>query len=301
MTLSVSIVIPAWNSASVLPACLRSLDGQGHTELIIIDNASVDGSASLAQELAPHARVISLTENTGFSGASNLGIESSSNDYVLLLNDDAVLRPGYVAGLCATLESEQGAASAVGKLIYEEAGQTYIDSAGIELCAYALRPGDRGQGQLDRGQYDEPTRVFGASAAAALYRRSALLELGEAPFDPDLFAYYEDVDLAWRLARRGWSHQYVPSVQALHSRRGPDEKPPAIRARAFSNRYVVWAKNETLARFTMYGPLACSWELARLVRRAVVDPELLQEVPAALERAAKILRQRFSDSWGPKP
>ena len=152
---------------------------------------------------------------------------------------------------------------------------------------------DRGHGDVDQGQYDYPRPIFGASAAAALYRRAALTSLDDGAFDETLFAYYEDVDLAWRLARAGWSHRYVPDAVAFHMRRGPDTKPSALRARAFANRYIVWAKNESPLRFAGYAPIAMSWEALRLIKRALLDPALLSEVPSSLARALAIVRGRL--------
>jgi GT2 family glycosyltransferase len=293
MTLPVSVVIPAWNSADSIVDCLRSLRGQGHSETIVVDNGSTDDTPSLVHAHCPEATLLSFKENAGFCRACNRGIAQSRGEFVLLLNDDARLEPGYLRHLCETLEAHPRAATAVGKLVTSRAGQIHIDSAGIDLCAYALRPLDRGHGERDRGQYDEPGSIFGPSAAAALYRRSALAVLDEPPFDEQLFAYYEDVDLAWRLSRAGWSHRYVPQAMAFHSRRGPEDKPPSIRARAFANRYIVWAKNEAPLRFLSYAPLALGWESVRLLKRTLSEREVLAEVPGSLWRVFSILRNRL--------
>jgi GT2 family glycosyltransferase len=98
--------------------------------------------------------------------------------------------------------------------------------------------------------------------------------LPDGVFDNALFAYYEDVDLAWRLGRLGWRHLYVPSAVAHHERRGPGSKPRSIAARAFTNRYRVWYKNETFKRFCTYAPVCVPWEIARLARLARRDPKL---------------------------
>jgi len=282
-----------WNSADSIVDCLVSLRGQGHSETIVVDNGSTDDTASLVRAHCPEATLLSFKENVGFCRASNRGIAQSQRDYVLLLNDDARLEPGYIRQLCEALEAHPRAATAVGKLVTIRAGQHHIDSAGIDLCAYALRPIDRGHGEIDQGQYDQPGSIFGPSAAAALYRRSALSMLGEPPFDEQLFAYYEDVDLAWRLSRAGWSHRYAPQAVAFHARRGPEDKPQPIRARAFANRYIVWAKNEKLLRFLSYAPFALGWESVRILKRSLFQRELLTEVPNSLWRVFTILRNRL--------
>ncbi|MEC9465830.1 MAG: glycosyltransferase family 2 protein [Myxococcota bacterium] len=293
MTQSVSVVIPTWNSASCILACLRSLVGQSIAEIVVVDNGSTDDTATLVRDFDSRITLISLDTNEGFATAANLGIRATTGNFVLLLNDDATLEPGYVHALTLTLRAYPNAASAVGKLLKPHVHPAHIDSAGIVLNRYALRPLDRGHGDVDAGQYDTPGTVFGVSAAAALYRRAALDGLNEEPFDTSLFAYYEDVDLAWRLARAGWSHRYAPSAVAFHTRRGPDTKPERIRARAFANRYIVWAKNESMLRFAGYAPVALSWEAFRLAKRALQQPALLSEVPSSLVRALAIVRGRL--------
>lgn len=292
MGLRVAVIVVTWNSAREVAACLDSVLAQDPDEVVVVDNGSIDGTLHLVRERFPDVRLLLLEANRGFSAGCNLGLAGTSAPYVLFLNADATLTPNYLRTLVRALESDSRAASATGKLVYEREGRSHIDSAGIELCAYALRPLDRGHGEADRGQYDEPGEIFGPSATAALYRRSALEALGGEVFDEDLFAYYEDVDLAWRLRRRGWRHLYVPEAVALHERRGADEKPRAIGARAFANRYLVWLKNESPARFALYAPIALPWEAVRILRRALTRPALLSGIPAALRLAPRMIAKR---------
>lgn len=289
----VSVVLVTWNSAAVLPATLGALRPQEHLELVVVDNGSSDQSIRIVRELAPAARIIEQPHNLGFAAGCNLGLRATRGSYVLTLNDDAVLGDGYLHTLVAALEQRPDAASAVGKLVYRNgAGKQCIDSAGIVLRRRSLAPLDRGHGEVDRGQYDEPCDIFGPSAAAALYRRSALGGLGSPPLDEDLFAYYEDVDLAWRLGRKGWKHLYEPRAVAEHPRRGPDDKPAHIAARAFANRYLVWLKNESVWRFATYAPLAMSWEAARIGRRLFTRPQVLTGIPQAVRLTPRMLRKR---------
>jgi GT2 family glycosyltransferase len=277
----VAVVIVSWNSGPDLTACVRAALAEGPAEVVVVDNGSTDGSVEALEAEVPQARVLRMGDNVGFAAGCNVGVAHTVAPYVLFLNDDALLQPGYLARLVEALEAAPRAASAVGKLVYDQGGARRIDSAGLRLDAYALRPMDRGQGEVDYGQYDAPEEVFGATGAAALYRRAAFDAVGGA-FDAELFAYYEDVDLAWRLRNRGWQHLYVPGAVALHGRRGPGSKPAAIRARAFVNRYVVWLKNESAWRFAGYGGLALAWEAARLARIGMRDPQALRQIGAAL-------------------
>ena len=291
-TLPISIVITTWNSESVILRCLDSLRDQGAHDIHIIDNGSTDRTLELIAQSDLKLIVHHEKQNRGFSYSCNEGLLHSDQPYVFYLNDDATLRPGYLRTLYSRLECTPNAASAVGKMIYFADGEQFIDSAGIELGSYALRPLDIGHGERDRGQYDAARELFGPSATATLYRRSALEAIGTRPFDEEFFAYYEDVDLAWRLGQAGYVHLYEPEAIVEHCRRGPDGKPPALRARAFANRYLLWAKNENPWKFLSYAPLALGWESLRLCRRLFQDPEVLRAVPQSLLRTIEIVKQR---------
>ena len=277
-SLPVAVVVVAWNSGPALLDCLRAALAEAPAEVLLVDNGSTDAAVAAVRAQLPAVRGLSLAENHGFAAASNLGTCMSQAPFVFFLNDDAVLERGHLRRLLAALQAQPGAASAQGKLVTHRHGRRHIDSAGIVLHAHALRPLDRGHGELDRGQYDASGEIFGPTGAAALYRRSALADLPEGPFDAALFAYYEDVDLAWQLRRRGWRHLYVPQALAEHPRRGPDVKPTRIAARAFLNRYRVWRRNETWWRFASYAPLALLWESARLLRVGRRRPALLAQI-----------------------
>lgn len=291
----VAVVIVAWNSGAALSEAIESAIAQHPQELWVIDNHSTDNSTVALRKRYKGLNLVSLSHNSGFAAACNIGVASSTAPFVLFLNDDAVLGPGYLAHLLAALAHEPKAASAVGKLTYTDGAVRRIDSAGLTLDRAALRPSDRGQGELDRGQYDMPGDVFGPTGAAALYRRSALQAAGDGGFDAQLFAYYEDVDLAWRLGNLGYRHLYVPTARASHARRGPRNKPVAIMQRAFVNRYTVWVKNESVWRFLTYMPVALAWETARIARMLLRDPvstvRTLQGAPHAIWRGLRARRR----------
>ncbi len=291
-TLPISIIITTWNSEAVILRCLESLRDQRVHDIHIFDNGSQDNTLALLEASDLEFSLHHQKGNRGFSYTCNEGLLTTDQPYVFYLNDDATLRPGYVEMLYHLLEQNPNSASAVGKMVYLKDGQQFIDSAGIELGSHALRPLDIGHGEIDRGQYDEPRKLFGPSATATLYRRTALEALGPRPFDEEFFAYYEDVDLAWRLGLAGYDHLYEPGAIVEHCRRGPDGKPPALRARAFANRYLLWAKNESPWTFLSYAPLALSWETVRVCRRFFQDPQVLREVPSTLIRAMEILKER---------
>ncbi len=290
--LPVAVVVVTWDSAAVIEACLRSAAAECPAEIMVVDNGSRDDTLARVMAVAPEAHIISLDTNHGFAGGCNIGVANTSAPYILFLNDDARLEPGYLAVLVRALEANPQAASVTGKLVWGQGAGRWIDSAGIAMRFYALRPADRGHGEIDRGQYDEPSECFGPSGAAALYRREALTSVGPEIFDEDLFAYFEDVDLAWRLRRAGWRHLYEPRATAQHTRRGADAKPIPIAARAFFNRYLVWLKNESFWRFCLYAPMAIPWESCRLLRMISRHPAFVTELAPSLRRIPTALRKR---------
>jgi len=293
----VAVVMVTWNSANDIEASLRTVMAEHPAEVVVIDNASEDDTVKRIRNAFPDVKLLLQSKNGGFAKGCNIGITHSSARYVLFLNDDARLEPGYLATLVQRLESDPHAASAVGKLVFKQDGERHIDSAGISMCWHALRPDDRGFGEIDRGQFDQPEKIFGPTGAAALYRRAAVEEVGPQSFDEDLFAYYEDVDLAWRLRRKGWHHLYVPAAVCLHRRRGPHGKPSAIAGRAFVNRYIVWLKNESPWRFATYAPVAIPWEIARIAKRAVSLPASLKGLPQVWSRAKNTWRKRLRTNF----
>ena len=294
-SLDVGVAILTWNSENDIVACLDSLIGQPVSHIVVVDNGSSDSTVELIRAHSLDVDLIRQQTNTGFAAASNRALSHLTNEFKLCLNDDAILTPGYVDLLVGELQKHPNAASATGKLLSSSEPGSCIDSAGIAINFHRLSPLDRGHLEPDDAQYDNDDFIFGPSAAAAVYRGAALAALSEPPFDESLFAYYEDVDLAWRLNNLGWVHLYRPKAVAYHFRRGPDSKPCDIRAQAFANRYVVWAKNQSFRDFMLYSPLAVPWELSRVARRFFSEPALLARVPVALKRSLSIILSRVRD------
>ncbi len=211
---AVSVVIPSWNGRQQLGRVLESLEAQQFDafETIVVDNGSSDGSVEYLAAEWPAVRVLALPENCGFAGAVNAGIAAGEGEYVALLNNDVELEPGWLAATTAVLEREPSTASVASKLL-EWSRRNVLDGAGdlVGWDGYCVR---RGKGQRDRGQYDASHRVLSACAAAALYRRRALEEVGT--FDERFFAYIEDVDWGLRAQLAGWDCSYEPTAVAYH-------------------------------------------------------------------------------------
>ena len=241
--------IVTFNSADDIRACLESVRTQSFRDyrIHIFDNASVDETLKIIEPFEVDY-LVHTPVNVGFCKAHNDLAERFPSDYILCLNPDTILRPAFIEELVRALEARPDAASASGKLLRMD-GQT-IDSTGI-IMRREQRHLDRGAGELDTGQYDDPGEIFGPSAAAALYRRRALEQtaINGRYFDEDFFAYREDADLAWRCRLFGWISIYVPAAVALHRRRVTPERrrelPKAINYHSVKNRFLLRINNMT--------------------------------------------------------
>ncbi len=222
----VSVAIVTFNSARYIRQCLEFVLAQdyGQLEAVVVDNASTDETRTLLRAFEDRVRVVYNGENKGFAGGQNQAIGLCRGEWVLALNPDVRLQPDFVTRLVAAGQTESSVGTVCGKLLsmsedFRIPEQPVIDSTGIFFTPN-LRHFDRGSKELDEGRYNRPEYVFGATGAAALYRRTMIDDVsidGEF-FDPDFFAYREDADLAWRAQLLGWRCLYVPEAVAYHVR-----------------------------------------------------------------------------------
>jgi GT2 family glycosyltransferase len=240
----------SWNSADQLAGALDSLVAQDHPDLAVavIDNASTDHSREVARRYGD-VRVVANPRNLGFAGAANQGVtlaRAAGADALCICNPDAVLATDYLRAAAAALDADPARAAVQGKLWRTGAGPPRIDTTG-HLAFRTRLFRNRGENEPDEGQYDEPGPVFGVSGAVGVYRVAALDDVavrGEV-FDNDLFAFFEDVDLDWRLQLRGWQVWYTPAARAWHERGGAGPRRSALVERLnFSNRFLVITKND---------------------------------------------------------
>ncbi len=249
----VSVNIVTFNSAGDIAACLESLRQQTYTEIEIhiFDNASTDNTLRAIEPFEVDYLVRSPI-NTGFCKAHNELAARFPSEYVLFLNPDTIARPTFIEELVRALDARPDAASASGKLLRMD-GKT-LDSTGMIMLP-EQRHLDRGAGQPDEGQFENPEEIFGPSGAAAMYRRGALEDaaIDGQYFDEDFFAYREDADLAWRCRLLGWTSIYVPAAVALHRRRVTPERrsilPSEINYHSVKNRFLLRLNNMTWAEY----------------------------------------------------
>lgn len=249
---AVDVVVVTHNHATTLAACLQSLLVQrlAPQQVVVVDNASQDDSAGVAAGFGASLplEVVRLHENTGFAAAANRGLRRLRSPWVLCLNPDCRLEEGFLEHLVGAA-ARRGAGAASGLLLRGRGptlgGTDTVDSAGMVMRASG-RHLDRGAGRRLRPAHLRPAWVFGASGAAALYRRAALEDVaypGGEVFDETFFAYREDADLAWRLQARGWRCLFWPQARAWHARGLKPEAhrrgSPAINRHSVRNRFLL--------------------------------------------------------------
>jgi len=256
----VSIIVVAHESREDLPESLPAALGQTGTraEVVVVDNASRDGSAGQARRLG--ARVVELAENRGFAGGANAGIAATNGRYVLTLNPDCRLAPDFCASLVSRLERDDAAdaGSASGRILRAEgrnlASSDRIDSTGIVFTASG-RHFDRDSGRPAAEVSRPEGEILGVTGAAGFYRRAALdaVKISTGWFDEDFFLYREDADLALRLRSAGWRCLYAPEAQAWHRRRNLPERRRRMSAAAnmhsVKNRFLLRINNAPVPEF----------------------------------------------------
>jgi GT2 family glycosyltransferase len=227
----VDCVVVNRDGGDALFAALSSLKAQSGVDasIVVVDNGSQAAERErLAAEFG-QARVVTFSSNLGFAGAANEGIARTRSPFVLLLNNDAVLAPDYVARLAARLTFDDRLAAVQGLVLTGDG--KLVDTAGLDWNhrgeAVPVLAGTSA-GQAPKDVFE----VSGVSATATLYRRAALQSVaphGEV-FERSFFAYYEDVDLALRLSRAGWRFACEPSALCRHEGSRTGRRTPARRA-----------------------------------------------------------------------
>jgi GT2 family glycosyltransferase len=315
MPTSVSVTIVAYNSSQYLEACLRSVFQQTHRplEVVVVDNASTDATWEILKKFAGRIRVILNGRNLGFAAAQNQAIRASQSDWVLALNPDTALEPGFIQQLVEGGQLDSRVGTVCGLLLacgpdLRPLDNPAIDSAGIYFTP-SMRHFDRGWREPDDGRFREMEYVFGASGAAALYRREMIADVSDRGnfFDPDFFTYREDADVAWRAQLLGWRCLYVPEAVGYHVRSvGPRHRrsvPAVLNMHSVKNRFLMRIKNATSGLYREFWLPATARDLLVLggcllweQRSLPAFWRILMCLPRAIGKRRRIMqRRRVSD------
>ena len=250
--ISVSIVIPNYNGIKFIQKCLEALLADApQAELLVVDNGSADGSRQLVEEKFPGVRLIALDQNYGFPRAVNEGIQASSRPYVILLNNDTQVLPGFTDALTDALTTDRHAFSAQAKLLCLSDPEK-IDDAGNFYCALGWAYA-RGKDK-PAAYYEEPGEVFASCAGAAIYRKELFEITGF--FDEAHFAYLEDIDVGWKARIAGYRNLYVPAAKVLHAGSGTSGSRYnefKVRLSSRNNIYLIW-KNMPILQIILNFP-----------------------------------------------
>jgi len=210
----ITAIVLNWNGKHFLKECFDSLLNQSFKdyELFMVDNGSTDGSLEFMRDKFPQVEILSLSRNMGFCRAMNAGIKLAKGRFIALFNNDVVVDKNWMGEMNAALENNPDVGTCASKILFYNAPHR-INSVG-DLLSISGEAHNRGFDEELDSKYDIPEFVFSASAAACIYRRTMLKEIGL--FDEDFFNTYEDIDLSFRAHLKGWKCLYVPKATVYH-------------------------------------------------------------------------------------
>ena len=217
-SVKVSVIIPTWNGGKWLDGCLNSLTSQDFRdfEILVVDDASTDGSSDHLEERFPCVRVLQLTVHHGFAKAVNAGITATSGEYVVLLNNDTLPSISFIRNLVQAMDMMPPDVGSLASCMRSMDNPMLLDDTGDIFTWYghALK---RGHGR-PVVEFKGDREILSACAGAAMYRRKFLNDAGG--FDEVFVSYLEDLDLGLRGRLLGYRHMYVESADVLHKGHG---------------------------------------------------------------------------------
>ncbi len=308
---SVDVIICHHNGREILGRCLASLQGSTFlpTRVIVVDNASTDGSREMLRSDFPDVEILGNGVNIGYAKANNLAWPHATGTYLFFLNNDTELDPCCIGRLVEAMEEAPDLAICQPKIKSMERPDyfDYAGGAGGFLDVFGI-PFTRGRIvdaiEHDEGQYDDPMEIFWASGAAMLVRRSMIEETGL--FDEDFVFHMEEIDLAWRMHLRGGRIACIPSALVFHMG-GYAPGRMDVRASYFKHRnsLAMMLKNYGMWSLASYLPRRLAEELVILAvtlsRRdweyagAIVHSWwwLLRSTPALVRKRHQVQRMRL--------
>lgn len=223
-----SIVIPSYSRPDLLISCLQSVIAHSsriNLQIVVVDDASDNHAVSQAVERFPAVTVIRLARRSGFCTAINKGLRIAEASVVQVLNDDTEVQPGWYEAPLQRFQNDPQLGS-VAPLVLQWSNPRIIDSAGdcYDPGGFAY---SRGRGKRLSERWLNPEQVFSASGSAAFYRRDALLQVGG--FPEEFVAYFDDLEVGFKLREAGYACWYEPTSRVLHHGSASHGKRPSRR------------------------------------------------------------------------
>lgn len=294
----VSAVVVNYNTRDHLLRCVASLRAQGVSEIVVVDNASTDGSRAALAHADADAVFLATGANLGFGRAANRGMGATTSALVLVMNPDAVVEPGAVEALAGALQADDRLA-VVGPRVDNPDGTRYPSARRfpdlVVAAGHAFVGLVRADNRFTRRykmldvDRDQPGEVDWVSGSAMLVRRTAFEAVGG--FDEAYFMYVEDVDLCWRLHRAGWRVGYVPGARVVHTVGASSDLAPYR---------MIAAHHRSLLRFAARTNTGARRALLPLVATALAVRTLLawaQRARRGLPHAVEVA-PREAGAWG---
>ncbi|MCU0290933.1 MAG: glycosyltransferase family 2 protein [Thermoanaerobaculaceae bacterium] len=292
------------NGGEDLPRCLEALRAQTvPLDIVLVDCASTDGSRALAERPPDGVTGLPLAGNLGYAGGANAGLAALSGDVEAIgfFNPDCFPEPGFFAAALGRVGGDAGVGGVAARLV--RPGGEVLDSCGQVLTPWLLRVRDRGYGRPAAGAFAEPAVVLAGCGAGMVYRHAALVDVAVAGrvFPDEFFAFWEDLDLGWRVSAAGWRVVYEPSAIAVH-RRGATaapgsgrlvfRRPPAVAAGILVNRWATWRRNLAAVDFWRRLPVLLPADAVLVLLVALRRPAVLPALVRALPRLRVAWSQR---------
>ncbi|MDP3971190.1 MAG: glycosyltransferase family 2 protein [bacterium] len=306
----VSIIVLSYNSKKHLPALFTSLAAQTYSdiEIIVVDNDSQDGTVEWieGQSILQPTNLIANKTNEWYAKGNNQGIKVAKGDYVIFCNDDVVLKNNHVELLVEVFKKQPDAGMVGGKLLKltKQDDQSIVDSAGL-IMERSRNVLNRGENDIDKGQYDLMEEVFGITGALMMVSRHAIesVKYGDNFFDADFIAYKEDVDASWRMHRAGFQVWYQPQAVAYHARTiqktslaSRSNKPAIIRGYSYRNHIWTLIKNEDLKSFILDSWAIIPYEFVKLFYVLIREWSTLSYILETIKGIPKMRAKRVSSN-----
>jgi len=245
--LDLSIIIVSWNVRQYLKPCLQSICRATHglqTEILVIDNASRDGSAEMVAQEFPNVKLIANDTNRGFGQANNQGLQSCKSDFVLLINPDTLVPQDAIHKMIAFLQAHPRAGLA-GPEQRDENGKVHLGNCvrirPRELLECIIERLASAGNRRTRIIFSRPRRVPILNAGCWMVRREAMMEIGL--FDEDLFMYAEEPDVCNRLSKAGWEKWFLRHIEIVHYRRKSiNQRGKLTELYLFFHSMLIWLK-----------------------------------------------------------